>query len=100
MSLAERHTKALRKKARHGFRGYPVATVAYYGPDARRASKVAVAIIPEEDAEPTTLERWFNEQRKVRDASREKANANNSGHRRRRAARRTRDRAATETGDR
>lgn len=66
MSLAERHTKALRKKARQGFRGYPVATVAYYGPDARKATKVAVAVIPEEDAEPIALERWFNEQRDVR----------------------------------
>ncbi len=66
MSLPERHTKALRKKARHGFRGYPVATVAYYGPDARRATKVAVAVIPEEGAEPIALERWFNEQRDVR----------------------------------
>lgn len=66
MSLAERHTKALRKKARYGFRGYPVATVAYYGPDARQATKVAVAVIPEEGAEPAALERWFNEQRDVR----------------------------------
>ena len=31
---------ALSKKARKGFRGYPVATVAYYGPDAERASKL------------------------------------------------------------
>lgn len=66
MSLAERHTKALRKKARQGFRGYPVATVAYYGPDARRATKVAVAVITEEGAEPSVLERWFNDQRDVR----------------------------------
>lgn len=66
MSLAERNTKALYKKARQGFRGFPVATVAYYGPDARRATKVAVVVIPDVGAEPIALERWFNEQRDVR----------------------------------
>ena len=35
----------LRKKVRRGFRGYPVATIAFYGPDDRRASKVAVGIL-------------------------------------------------------
>jgi len=30
---------ALRDKARRGFRGYPLATVAYYGPDASRAQR-------------------------------------------------------------
>lgn len=66
MSLAERSTKALQKKARRGFSGYPVATVAYYGPDDRRATKVAVAIVPAEDADPVALERWFNEDRDIR----------------------------------
>jgi hypothetical protein len=31
--LKERFKKALLKKARRGFSGYPVATVAFYGPD-------------------------------------------------------------------
>lgn len=66
MSLAERHTKALHKKARRGFNGYPVATVTYYGPDARRATKVTLAVIPAEGAEPKTVERWFNPERDVR----------------------------------
>lgn len=43
---------ALREKSRRGFRGYPVATVAYYGPDASRASKVAVGVILAEGDEP------------------------------------------------
>jgi len=32
------------KKTKKGFRGYPVATVAYYGPDNKRASKVEEGI--------------------------------------------------------
>jgi len=50
-----------RKKARRGIRGYPLATIAYYGPNLDVVSKVAVRIIPEEDAEPSVLERWFSD---------------------------------------
>jgi hypothetical protein len=52
---------SLRSKARRGFRGHPVATIAYYGPDDQRASKVAVGIIAVEGAEVEPLERWFCE---------------------------------------
>jgi hypothetical protein len=64
------HHKALwplTKKANRGFRGYPVATVAFYGPDDRRASKVAVALLRTEGAEPADLERWFSDDHDVRD---------------------------------
>ena len=43
----------LAKRSRRGFRGFPVATVAYYGPDDARASRVVVTIVPAKDAEPT-----------------------------------------------
>jgi hypothetical protein len=56
----------LHKKARRGFRGYPIATVAFYGPDDTRASKVAVAILNAEGAEPSVLRRWFTEEVDVR----------------------------------
>ena len=56
----------LKKKARRGFRGYPVATIAFYGPDDKRASKVAVGILHAEGAEPAALERWFAEDGDVR----------------------------------
>jgi len=56
----------LKKKARRGFRGYPIATIAFYGPDDKRASKVAVAILNAQGAEPTALERWFAEEGDVR----------------------------------
>lgn len=56
----KRRPSPLKKKARRPFRGYPAATVAYYGPDDQRASKVAVGIILEEHAEPAFMERWFS----------------------------------------
>ncbi|MDP6515718.1 MAG: hypothetical protein QF926_03710 [Alphaproteobacteria bacterium] len=62
--------KRLRKKAKRGFRGYPVATIAIYGSDDRIASKMAVAIVAREGAEPTALERWFAEDGDVRNDAR------------------------------
>ena len=53
---------SLSKKARKGFRGFPVATVAYYGPDNARASKVAVGIFLKEGEDVAILERWFSEE--------------------------------------
>jgi hypothetical protein len=53
-------------KIRRGFRGYPAATIAFYGPDDTRASKVAVGIVEAQDAEPSVLERWFDEEGDVR----------------------------------
>jgi hypothetical protein len=64
------HHKALwplTKKANRGFKGYPVGTVAFYGPDDRRASKVAVGILRAERAEASVLERWFSDDQDVRD---------------------------------
>ncbi len=62
-----RFSKAIRKKARRGFRGYPLGTVAYYGPDDRRASKVAVGIVLDDDGDPAELERWFSDLGDVRE---------------------------------
>jgi hypothetical protein len=52
--------------ASKGFRGYPVATLALYGPDDKRASKVAVGIVAGKDQEPVALERWFSDVTDVR----------------------------------
>jgi hypothetical protein len=43
----------LAKRSRRGFRGFPAATVAYYGPDDTRASKAVVTIVPAKGAEPS-----------------------------------------------
>jgi hypothetical protein len=63
------HYKAiwsLEKQSRRGFRGYPVATVAFYGPDDRRATKVAVGIVRAEGSAADPLERWPSEETAVR----------------------------------
>ncbi len=52
--------------ASRGFRGFPIATVAFYGPDNKRASKVAVGIVMAEDQAPVALERWFSDRTDVR----------------------------------
>lgn len=62
----KREPTTLQKKAKRGHHGYPVATVAYYGPDASRASKVAVGIIPAEDEPVGAMERWFSETQDLR----------------------------------
>lgn len=56
----------LKKKAKQGFRGYPMATVTYYGPSDSLASKVAVGVIQVEGGEVEPLERWFSEVKDVR----------------------------------
>jgi hypothetical protein len=67
MNLSRKlHAKSLAKKAKRGFRGYPVATIAYYGPDDKRASKVAVGILEEEDGPVAAMGRWFSEEGDVR----------------------------------
>ena len=43
-----------------------MATVAFYGPDDRRATKVAVGILRTERAEADPLERWSSEETDVR----------------------------------
>lgn len=70
-SMLERARKRLGKKAKRGFRGYPVAMLALYGPDDTRASKLSVGIVPAEGAEVTDLRRWFSEaEADIRDDSR------------------------------
>ena len=45
LTLKERHKAALWKKARRGFSGYPIATVAFYGPNDKVATKISVGIV-------------------------------------------------------
>jgi hypothetical protein len=56
----------LEKKAKQGFRGYPIPTIAFYSPTADFASKVAVAVFRTEGGEPEVLERFFSEGTDVR----------------------------------
>jgi hypothetical protein len=66
MEMKSRIKNPLFKRARKGFRGFPVGTIAFYGPDDKRASKVAVAVIARQGAEPDVLERWYSEDQDLR----------------------------------
>ncbi len=48
------------RKFRPGFRGYPVAVIAFYGPDDKLATKVAVSVFLRDSNDPDLLERWFS----------------------------------------
>jgi sugar phosphate isomerase/epimerase len=50
----------LRKFAERGYAGYPVATLAFYGPDDRKATKAVLGIIETEGVEPR-LHTWGGE---------------------------------------
>jgi hypothetical protein len=53
-----RFLKRLRKKAKKGLRGWPLATIAFYGPNLSQATKAAVGIIPSEKAEAEEMRDW------------------------------------------
>src|SRR3954447_20801973 len=57
--VENRFLKRLRKKARKGLRGWPIATVAFYGPNLHQATKAAVGIVPSENAEVEELRAWL-----------------------------------------
>jgi tetratricopeptide (TPR) repeat protein len=57
---------ALRNKTNKGFLGYPMASIAFYGPDNRRANKVAVGIIHHEDDAPSEMNRWHIDKGDIR----------------------------------
>jgi hypothetical protein len=56
--VENRFLKRLSKKARKGLRGWPIATIAFYGPNLGQATKVAVGIVPSENAEVEELHDW------------------------------------------
>ena len=59
--------KRLAKKAKRGFRGYPVGTLACYGPDDRRASKLVAAIVEHEGGDAKEIRKWYSDKGDVRD---------------------------------
>jgi len=56
-----RNKKSLTKKVRKGDKGYPLVTVAYYGPDNSRASKIVCSLIRYEDADIESMQKWFSD---------------------------------------
>jgi hypothetical protein len=43
-----------------GFRGYPIGTVAYYGPDDKTAVKAVAAIIRNEGEKASVIRKWVS----------------------------------------
>lgn len=64
--MENRFIKRLKKKSKKGMRGWPVATIAFYGPDLDKATKVAVGIVPSEHAETSEMRDWKSEKGDVR----------------------------------
>jgi hypothetical protein len=65
MKIGPQPGKWLKKKAKQGMHGFPIGTIAFYGRDDRRATKVAVSVVRDEGADPE-LRRWFSETVDVR----------------------------------
>ena len=55
----------LRKKTKAGNRGFPVATLALYGPDDKRATKAVLGIFLR-DGDKGTIHRYFDEEKDLR----------------------------------
>jgi hypothetical protein len=60
-AMKDRAKKAITKKAKKGFRGYPEVTVALYGPTDKKATKLVVAILEQEKVDPEHIKKWFSE---------------------------------------
>lgn len=56
---SENATRLLRRKSRAEAQGYPIATIAYYGPNEDIATKVAVGIVDKHN-EVIDLKRWHS----------------------------------------
>ena len=62
MSLkATRNKKRMVSKARKGFKGYPIATIAHYGRTDKKATKVVVSVVADEAGEPDPMRKWFSD---------------------------------------
>jgi hypothetical protein len=55
----------LRRKAKRGNQGFPLATLAYYGPDDKKATKAVLGIFLRDGDEPV-LHRFFSTDKDVR----------------------------------
>ena len=59
--------KSLKDMAKKGFKGYPIATVASYGPDDKVATKVSVGIVrSDNESDPIDMKKWYSDTTDVR----------------------------------
>jgi len=57
----DRSKKRISKKTKNGFQGYPLVTIAYYGPGKSKATKVGVGVMSEDGGE-IEMRKFFSEQ--------------------------------------
>ena len=66
-SLRPSLRKRLEKRAKKGFRGYPIGSLAFYGPDDRVATKMVASIVHGEREEDIgEMRKWFTIDHDVR----------------------------------
>ncbi|MCP4321654.1 MAG: hypothetical protein GY787_07340 [Alteromonadales bacterium] len=52
--------KLLTKRVRKGNKGYPIATISFYGPNNLTASKLVCAVIAFDGADAEPMKKWFS----------------------------------------
>lgn len=52
--------KKLKNMVQKGFQGYPLATVAFYGPTSKFATKIVVSIFKDDDQKVTFMKKWHS----------------------------------------
>jgi len=55
-----RNKKLLTKKVKKGHKGFPVATIAYYGPNNKIATKIVCGIIKSEETDVDPIKKWYS----------------------------------------
>ena len=50
----------MQRKAKKGFSGHPLATIALYGPDDRTATKLVASIFAWDGADPEPMRKWHS----------------------------------------
>ena len=59
-SLRPSLRKRIQKRAKKGFRGYPIGSLAFYGPDDKMATKMVASIVHgERDEDIGEMRKWF-----------------------------------------
>lgn len=58
---SQRRREWLSKKKRQGFRGYPLATLSFYGPSDKTATKLAIGVVRSDNDQAEIVERIFSE---------------------------------------
>ena len=67
MTSSHRNPRYWLERRAHRKTGYPLGTVAFYGPDNTRASKAVIGIILSEQApEPAMLQKWWSDTTDIR----------------------------------